>query len=218
MSGGILTRSVVRFLALGSLHVALMHAVPAFAASPSFSCARPAGAAEQAVCSDGTLAALDRETARLYRLAQSAPGLGSQQKRRLTAFQRGWIKGRDDCWKSNDTKLCVRDAYVMRISELRAAPAESGGKDKGGVSIGPVPVRCPGMPAMTATFVNVDPPLAYLAGGGNSLVMTLATLGSGARYTAPDPAGEATFWQKGPVAIVQLPGGKEQSCNVGSVG
>jgi hypothetical protein len=37
---------------------------------------------------------------------------------------------------------------------------------------------------------------------------------SGARYTARIPQGEALFWQKGPEAIVQLPGTKEQNCSV----
>lgn len=208
----------MKWLALGILPAALLAAVPALAASPSFSCAKPAGAAEQAVCSDETLAGLDREMARLYRLAQGAAGAGAQPKNRLAAVQRGWIKGRDDCWKSSDAPLCVRDAYVIRIAELRAALSKSGVKDKGAVSIGPVPVRCPGMAAMTATFVNVDPSLAYLAGGGNSVVMPIARSGSGARYAAQQPGGEASFWQKGPDAIVRLPGGEEQSCKVGSLG
>ena len=46
--------------------------------------------------------------------------------------------------------------------------------------------------------------------------MTIARSGSGAKYTGGQPDGEATFWQKGPEAIVRLPGGEEQSCNVGS--
>lgn len=201
-------------LSLVGLPIALLAATQSFAASPSFSCAKPAGAAEQAVCQDETLAALDRETARLYGLARNAPSLGAPQKKQLTALQRGWIKGRNDCWKANDLKTCIRDAYVIRIAELRAGLPKAADKEKG-VSIGPVAVECPGAPSMRATFVNVDPPLAYLAGGDTSLVMTIARSGSGARYTAPSAAGEASFWQKGPEALVQLPGGKEQGCKVG---
>jgi len=202
-------------LSLAGLSITLLASAHALAASPSFSCAKPAGAAEQAVCQDETLAALDRETARLYALARGAPGLATQQKNRLVALQRGWIKGRDDCWKASDLKACVRDAYVIRIAELRVGLPKTADSRKGGVSIGPVAVECPGAPAMSASFVNVDPPLAYLAGGDVSVVMTIARSGSGARYTAQTPGGEASFWQKGPEALVQLPGGKEQTCKVG---
>jgi membrane-bound inhibitor of C-type lysozyme len=38
--------------------------------------------------------------------------------------------------------------------------------------------------AMAITFVNVDPPMSYLAWGDTSLVMTLGQSGSGARYVA----------------------------------
>ncbi|MDM0026293.1 MliC family protein [Variovorax saccharolyticus] len=201
---------------LVGLPLGWLAAAQAFAASPSFSCARPAGAAEEAVCQDETLAALDRETARLYGLSRANAGFDSQRRSELAATQRGWIKGRDACWKADDKRSCIRDAYVVRIAELR--DGDAGVHGKGGVSIGPVAVNCPDTGAMAATFVNVEPPLAYLTGGGQSLVLTIARSGSGARYTASFPAGEATFWQKGPEAIVQLPGGKEQVCQVGPLG
>ncbi|MGJ7509694.1 MliC family protein [Variovorax sp. GT1P44] len=208
---------IARTLSIIALPFVLLAGMPASAASPSFSCARAEGAAQQAVCQDDTLAALDRENARLYALARATPGLSAQRRSELTATQRGWIKGRDDCWKASDLKTCIRDAYMMRIAELRTGYAGAQGKGKGGVSIGPVRVTCPDVPAMNATFVNVDPPLAYLSGGDRSIVLTIARSGSGARYTARTPEGEATFWQKGPEAMVQLPGGKEQTCRVGAL-
>ncbi|MDM0106935.1 MliC family protein [Variovorax sp. J22R24] len=205
--------NIARTVSLIGLSIGWLAASQAFAATPSFSCAKTDGAAVKAICSDDTLAALDRETARLYGLARGTPGLSLKRKNELTAMQRGWIKGRDDCWKASDLKACIRDEYVGRIAELRAG--YKGARGKGGVSIGPVAVTCPGSPAMNATFVNVEPPLAFLAGGDRSFVMTIARSGSGARYTAQYPQGEATFWQKGPEAIVQLPGDKEQTCRVG---
>lgn len=201
------------------LLVALGAAQQVMAASPSFSCARAQGAAQEAVCQDGMLAALDRENARVYALARKAPGQSAQQKKTLTAMQRGWIKGRDDCWKSDDAKACIRDAYVLRIAELRAGlPAATRRNDKGGVSIGPVPVHCPGeAEPMNATFVNVEPSLVALAGKDRSFVLRIAPSASGARYLGRSPEGEALFWQKGPGAIVQRPGGQEQNCRIGAL-
>ncbi|MDM0117314.1 MliC family protein [Variovorax sp. J22R133] len=198
------------------LTLALLAAAQALAASPSFSCAAPKGAAEEAICKDEMLAALDGENARLYGLARSTPGLGTKRMNELVATQRGWIKGRDDCWKSEDAKACIRDNYVIRIAELRAGYA--GARARGGVSIGPVSVTCPQGAPMKATFVNVEPPLALLAGGDISLVMSIGSSGSGAKYGGTYPGGEGTFWQKGPEALVQLPGGAEQRCKVGSPG
>jgi len=203
-----------RWVVVSGLSLSLMAAQSAFAASPSFSCAKPSGAAEQAICKDDTLAALDRETARLYALAVGTPDLGAKQKKELVAFQRGWIKGRNDCWKAEDAKACIRESYMVRIGELRGQFASARSKDKQGVSHGPVAVRCPDGAAFKATFVNVDPSLALLASTDRSLVLTVARSASGARYTATTPQGDALLWQKGPEALVQLPGGKEQSCSV----
>ncbi|MDM0073937.1 MliC family protein [Variovorax sp. J2P1-59] len=208
--------NIARTVSHTGMLLGLLAASQTFAATPSFSCARPEGAAVKAVCSDDMLAALDRETARLYGLARATPGLSAQRKNELTAVQRGWIKGRDDCWKASDATACIRDAYISRIAELRAG--YKGARAKGGVSIGPVTVTCPGSPPMSATFVNVEPSLAYLAGSDRGLVMTIARSGSGAKYTGQYPDGEATFWQKGPEAFVQLPGGKDQTCRVGLSG
>ncbi|MBB1603542.1 hypothetical protein A9977_26275 [Variovorax sp. UMC13] len=199
------------------LLVALCAARQALAAAPSFDCSRAEGAVQQAVCQDDMLAALDRENARLYTLARKASGQNTQQRKTLAATQRGWIKGRDDCWKSTDAKACTRDAYVVRIAELRAAlPPATRRNDRGSLSIGPLAVRCPGdAPALNATFVNVEPALVDLAGPDRHHVLGIAMSGSGARYTGRFDQGEALFWQKGPEAIVQLPGGPEQNCRVG---
>jgi len=37
----------------------------------------------------------------------------------LKAEQRGWIKGRDDCWKSDEMRGCVKREYRYRIDALR---------------------------------------------------------------------------------------------------
>jgi uncharacterized protein len=90
----------------------------AAASSPSFDCARvrPGSMAEW-VCEIPTLAALDRELARVYGQArQQATGAATRQ---LAAEQRGWIRGRDDCWKSDDVQRCLGDTYRRRTAELQ---------------------------------------------------------------------------------------------------
>jgi hypothetical protein len=38
----------------------------------------------------------------------------------LKAEQRGWIKGRNECWKTTDKVACARKSYEARIAELQA--------------------------------------------------------------------------------------------------
>lgn len=213
------------FLSLGLLPAFGLAAVPAAAAVSaasaasavvtSFDCGKASAAAEKAVCNDPMLAGLDRETARLYALAAAAPGLSTQGRKTLAATQRGWIKGRNDCWKAADATACIRDSYLMRIAELRSGHAAARRQDDQGLSHGPVAVRCPGMKAVIyALFVNVQPELAWLHWGDRSLTLSVAPSGSGARYTAGPADADGLFWQKGPSAFVQLPGGKQMNCRV----
>ena len=41
------------------------------------------------------------------------------EQKMLKAEQRGWIKGRNDCWKSDDMRGCVANEYRYRINELK---------------------------------------------------------------------------------------------------
>jgi uncharacterized protein len=93
------------------------------AEGPSFDCAGAEGAAAL-VCEDPGLSALDRRLAGLYRGALvGARGLdtgAAEAEATLKAEQRGWIKGRDDCWKAADQPACVREAYERRAALLVA--------------------------------------------------------------------------------------------------
>jgi hypothetical protein len=63
----------------------------------------------------------------------------------------------------------------MRIVELRTRYAAARSQDGRGVSLGPTAVRCPEVDGVIqATFVNVEPPLANLAGDDRSLVLAIA--------------------------------------------
>jgi len=90
----------------------------AAASGPSFDCARVRhGSMAQWVCEIPALAARDRELARVYEQARQR--VQGEAARRLAAEQRGWIRGRDDCWKSDDVQRCLDDTYRRRTAELQ---------------------------------------------------------------------------------------------------
>jgi len=85
--------------------------------TPSFDCAKASHEVEELICKDAELADLDRSLADLYAVVlKNTPA--SEQKM-LKAEQRGWVKGRNDCWKSSDERGCVKREYEVRISELK---------------------------------------------------------------------------------------------------
>ena len=93
------------------------HVASAPAAHPSFNCAKASHEVEELICKDAELADLDRSLADLYAVVlKNTPA--SEQKM-LKAEQRGWVKGRNDCWKSSDERGCVKREYEARISELK---------------------------------------------------------------------------------------------------
>ena len=103
----------------------------AWADAPAFSCAKAQGEVETLICSDASLAALDRKLDAVY-TAASAKARGKLATQ-LREEQRGWVKGRNDCWKANGVetwvtatwtvntvKACVDAQYRLRTSELQA--------------------------------------------------------------------------------------------------
>lgn len=101
------------------------------AQGPSFNCAKAQGEVETLICSDASLAARDRSLDQVYKAA-SAKATGALATR-LREEQRGWVKGRNDCWKAsgqetwitatwtvNTVKACVEAQYRVRTSELQA--------------------------------------------------------------------------------------------------
>jgi hypothetical protein len=111
----------------------------------------------------------------------------------LEAEQRGWVKGRDECWKGDDEHRCVEDEYTRRIAELQAryrlVPA-----------IGPVAFACDGDPAneVVVTFFRTDPPTLIAEHGDSVSLMYLQPSGSGSRYQGRNE----TFWEHGGEATV----------------
>ncbi|MFM5231124.1 MliC family protein [Aeromonas media] len=150
----------------------------ACAATPSFDCTKAHSAAEQLVCQDAGLAALDNELAALYPKALSQ--LSAEQQKTEKAMQRGWIKGRNGCWKESDSRQCVEESYQLRITELQI---------KGGQLRVPSPVdyQCDGGILLSTYFYNeAKRPAAVInlsEGAQQSQLLAFeAPSASGARY------------------------------------
>jgi uncharacterized protein len=171
---------------------ALLAATQAQAGSPAFDCSKATGTVQTMICADSALAALDVKLDGLWRQVLERSHDNPDLKT-IKAIQRGWIKGRDDCWKSADVRRCVEWEYRSRIAELQAThrlvPAR-----------GPFFYACERDPAneIVATFFDTDPAIALLERGDRTVVAYRDTAASGARYRGPD----VTFWIHGDAARV----------------
>lgn len=194
---------------------------PVLAATPSFDCAKAETSAEKAVCADPGLAALDREAARLYRLALNGPHMTAEGARELKAMQRGWIKGRDECWKAGaGLETCVAAEYVLRIHDLRQGYADARAADDKGVSLGPFAYACEGLGAgLSVVFINAgDVRFASLKWRVEALALRQGPSASGARYAGRNYAGEFEFWIKGQEATFTQPDKSVLACRVDETG
>ncbi len=102
---------------------------------------------------------------------------GNEHPPLLKAEQRGWIKGRNDCWESDDQPACIADSYRLRIAELQA-------RYRLIEATGPVFYQCDGNPAkeVAASFFRTEPPTAIVEYGDRSSLMYQQPSDSGARY------------------------------------
>jgi uncharacterized protein len=200
--------------------VALCSPFMASAATPSFDCTKAKSSVETLICTDEDLAKLDREVARLFVLARN--GLrGTPRLPELIGTQRGWIRARDDCWRQPDARVCVIESDTIRIQELREQYPDARSRDSEGISKGPMIVECPDFDSFIgATFVQANPPIVFLRWGDvNRLVLTLGPSGSGARYVGKDDQNrEVVFWDRGPEALLELPGRNQLTCQVKTLG
>jgi len=173
------------------------------APGPSFACGkvRP-GSIEAMVCGDAELAALDRRLAGVYSAA--AKMAANERPPLLKAEQRGWIKGRDECWKSDDKRACVQSEYVRRIAALQAryrlVPAN-----------GPVRYACDGNPAneVVAMYFQTDPPTLIAERGDGVSLMYLQPSASGAKYQGRN---ESLWEHQGEARVTWGYGAKEMRC------
>ena len=171
-----------------------MSAETASAAAPegpmSIDCSRASGQAEQAVCADKELTAIDR--------AMNAMPAG--------AADAAWIARRAECGRSDDLRHCLLDLYAARIADS----APSGVKD-GGILIGPVSYRC-GADEVSATFINTDPGAVHLSMGEARVTLPHVSAASGAKYEGRQDDEPWSFWSKGREARLVRAGSEETSC------
>jgi len=183
-------------LALALAPAPLLRVSAALAASPSFDCAKAESSADEAVCADAGLSALDRQLAEVFAAALSTAKSVADSATavpELRATQRGWIKGRDDCWKaSQGLAACLDQAYRDRIAELQA-------KWMLVAASKPVVFRCQDNSEVVATFMASNLPSARLERGDTTKIALQRPTASGSKYVA-DFGSE--IWIKGQEARV----------------
>ncbi len=191
------------FLAFAAGSVALA------AEGPSFDCTKADGTIEELICGDAELAALDRRLAEVYgQSIEAIEGLDDpgDTLASLRTWQRGWIKGRDECWKADDQRSCTAGEYRRRIAVLEASWQLVPHGD-------PVFYMCMEEPAneIVATFYEAELPAVRLERGDSTEIAVVERTGSGSRYE-----GEfgLVFWVKGDRAQVEWPQGTSFECRV----
>jgi uncharacterized protein len=197
--------SIVASAACGLVFLGTAGARTAWAEGPSFDCSKvEAGSIEELVCKDEGLSALDRTLAGVYGAASAKAT--NEHPPVLKAEQRGWIKGRDDCWKSDDVRACVEDAYRWRIAELQARYQLIAGR-------GPVFYQCgePTAYEVVVTYFETDPPTAIVERGDSVSLMYRQPSASGAKYQGRNES----FWeQHGEAVLTWGYDGPELHCTV----
>lgn len=197
--------------------VLMIMAASAWAQGPAFDCSKASGEVENLICQDEDLASLDRKLDEVFKAAMAKARDDMPQY--LRTEQRGWIKGRNECWKAQgegntvfltaswqaeNVRECVEGNYRLRISELQAKWRLLAAK-------GPVFYTCENNPSneVVATFFETDPPTAILERGDRSITAWLVPAGSGSKYEGQN----VTFHSKGDEAIFSNLDGEVQ-CRV----
>ncbi|MCB1909152.1 MAG: MliC family protein [Rhodocyclaceae bacterium] len=168
------------------------------AGGPAFDCALARGRVEETICREPDLASLDRQLSGVYRAALKKAA--NEHPPQLKATQRGWIKGRNDCWKADDLRQCIVDSYRQRILELQA-------RYRLVPLTGPVFYRCDDAPdsELVVHYLATDPPSLIAERGDTTSLMVRQPSGSGARYQG----GNESLWEHQGEATVQWGFGAE---------
>lgn len=169
----------------------------------SFDCGKvETGSIEELVCQDAELSALDEKIAEVYEAALKKAS--NEHPPVLKAEQRGWIKGRNDCWKNDDKRQCVEEAYRLRIAELEA-------QYRLVPFTGPVFYVCDDQPVneVVVTFFETEPPTLIAERGDQVSLMFLQPSGSGAKYQGRNES----FWEhQGEATVTWGYGSPEMRC------
>jgi uncharacterized protein len=159
--------------------------------TPSFDCAKAQSEAETMVCADYGLAALDNRLAEVYAAELAKPAAAKD----LAARQRGWVKGRDECWKADDKKLCVEEEYRTRIAELQI-------NSPGAMAATPVAFNCNdnSKPFTMAYYADYDDQPAVITFGNDQAIIFRERSGSGSKYGRTG----ISFWEHQGEATVEF--------------
>jgi len=156
-------------------------AAPAYAVGPAFDCDKAEGEVELLICSDDDLAVLDLRLAKTY--SQASQNIPAAERDNFRALQRGWIKGRNDCWKAEDVHRCVEFSYRSKIVELQIA---------GGLLEAPRyrALQCGEdasmLPFTLSIYRNSDPASAVLTRGNDQVTAIAPPGGPAGHFRAPN--------------------------------
>lgn len=181
-------------------------AVEVQAQGPAFDCSRATGEVEKLICADRGLSALDRKLDATYKAALATAK--DDVPNYLRTEQRGWIKGRDECWKAKgagdpvylteswvatDVRGCVEGQYLMRIAELQVQLRLL-------QPLAPVVFVCNSQPSnvFTASFFETEPLAAAVERGDRTIIAYLVKTASGTRYEGQN----LSLWTKGKEATI----------------
>lgn len=141
--------------------------------TPSFDCAKAESEAETLVCANYGLAALDNRLAEVYAAELAKPGAAKD----LAARQRGWVKGRDECWKADDKQLCVEEEYRTRIAELQINSPDV-------MAVSAVEYKCDdnSKPFTMAYYNELDDKPAVITLGNDQAIIFPQPAASGTQY------------------------------------
>ncbi|MEO1317268.1 MAG: MliC family protein [Pseudomonadota bacterium] len=175
--------------------------------APAFDCGRAFGDVEEMICGDPALAALDRRITRRFANAVRSLRQGEDAKaavKALRAEQRGWISGRNECWKAEDMRSCTEDAYLTREGELTATYLLES-------PVATASYACNDNPAdaFDAAFFETALPSVRVERGDSIATGSLAPSASGSRYALPFGR---ELWIKGEEATLVWPEGEQNTC------
>ena len=167
---------------------------------PSFDCEQASGQVQELICATPELAALDRRLDAVWTVGMdrmTAGGAPEPDLRIVRAEQRGWISGRDDCWKSESVEECTRSAYRTRIAQLEVSFGLAAARE-------PVFWTCMDNPAneFVTTLFDTDPPGIRVERGDRQEVFLAVRTASGSRYVG---SFGREAWMKGSEATFVWP-------------
>jgi len=168
---------------------------------PAFDCGKAEGAVETQICNTPTLAKLDLQVDQLYQAALMT--FPKEEIDTLKAIQRGWISGRNDCWKDAQIKQCIESSYDTRITQLQI---------RTGYFMVPEVViyQCDSSERLAVYFYNETKiPTAVINDAGAQFFAYQTTAASGAKYQGRNEL----LWIKGNEAQWQMLD-KKQTCTV----